>query len=155
MNNKIGKKCSYNRLQSNQWLSWKLGYMTRCTCLSYKGAFFNYVDLLMIIDLYSLSKCLVRSTVWPKLTWIKVNGWWQILPQHQSTYLRGPESASTEIPPFRPHFIKCSKTVSYDVNLTSQRTHLEVLFLSKFGSERGDFNWCRFWASWVCILMLW
>ena len=27
--------------------------------------------------------------------------------------------------------------------------------LSKFGSERGDFNWCRFWASWVCTLMLW
>ena len=22
-------------------------------------------------------------------------------------------------------------------------------------SERGDFNWCRFWASWVCTLMLW
>ena len=25
-------------------------------------------------------------------------------PQHQSTYPRGPESASIEIPPFRPHF---------------------------------------------------
>ena len=22
-------------------------------------------------------------------------------------------------------------------------------------SERGDFNWFRFWASWVCTLMLW
>ena len=36
----------------------------------------------------------------------------QILPQHQSTYLRGPESASIEIPPFRTHFIKVSKTWS-------------------------------------------
>ena len=25
-------------------------------------------------------------------------------------------------------------------NLTSQHSHLEVLILSKFGSERGDFN---------------
>ena len=36
--------------------------------------------------------------------WIKVSGWWQIPPQHQSTYLGGPESASIEIPPFR-HFL--------------------------------------------------
>ena len=35
-------------------------------------------------------------TVWPEPIWIKVNGWWQILPQHQSTYLTGPESASIE-----------------------------------------------------------
>jgi hypothetical protein len=34
-----------------------------------------------------------------------------VLPQHQSTNLRGPESASIEIPPFRPHFMKFSKTV--------------------------------------------
>ena len=34
-----------------------------------------------------------------------------LLPQHQSTYPRGPESI--EIPPFRPHFIKFSKTVFY------------------------------------------
>ena len=32
-----------------------------------------------------------------------------LLPQHQSTYSRGPESASIEIPPFRPHFKKISK----------------------------------------------
>ena len=49
----------------------------------------------------------------------------------------GPESASIEIPPFRPYFIKFSKTVSYEVNLVSQCSHLEVLLLSKFGSERG------------------
>ena len=59
-------------------------------------------------------------TVWPEPIWIKVTSWWQILPQHQSTYLRGPESASIEIPSFRPHFIKFSKTVSYEVNLTAR-----------------------------------
>ena len=32
--------------------------------------------------------------------------WWQIPPQHQSTYLGGPESASIEIPPFTP-FLWC------------------------------------------------
>ena len=44
------------------------------------------------------------------------SGWSQILTQHQSTYLRGPESASI-IPPFRTHLIKFSKTVSCEVNL--------------------------------------
>ena len=34
--------------------------------------------------------------------------------------------------------------VLYEVNLTSQCSHLEVLLISKFWSERGDFNWCRF-----------
>ena len=34
-----------------------------------------------------------------------------LLPQHQSTYPRGPESVSIEIPPFRPYFIKFSKIV--------------------------------------------
>ena len=52
-------------------------------------------------------------------------------PLHQSMYLRGLESAS--IPPFRPHYIKFSKTVSYEINLASQRLHLEVILLSKLG----------------------
>ena len=47
-----------------------------------------------------------------------------------------PKSASIEIPLwFRPHFLEFSKTVSYEVNLTSQHSHLEVLLLNKFGSE--------------------
>ena len=77
--------------------------------------------------------CTVRSnacTVWPEPIWIKVKKSWQIPPQHQSTYLGGPESVSIEISHFRPH--------------------LEVLLLNKFGSERRDFNWCRFLAS--CVL---
>ena len=41
-------------------------------------------------------------------------------------------TASIEIPPFRLYFIKFSKTVFYEVNLTSQCSHLEVLLISKF-----------------------
>ena len=63
----------------------------------------------------------------------KVNTSQHLLPQHQSTYPRGPESVSIKI-------INFSKTVFYEVNLVSQSSHLEVLLLSKFGSERGDFN---------------
>ena len=45
-----------------------------------------------------LNSRLLTSTVWPEPIWIKVSGWWwQIPPQYQSTYLRGPESASIEI----------------------------------------------------------
>ena len=33
--------------------------------------------------------------------------------------------------PFRPHFIKFSITVFYEVNLTSQRSHLEVHTFNK------------------------
>ena len=49
-----------------------------------------------------LSVIYLSITVWPQPIWIKVRTWWQIPPQHQSTYLGGPESASIEIPPFRP-----------------------------------------------------
>ena len=55
----------------------------------------------------SMSSHLKRKwlcTVWPQPIWIKVRSLWQISPQHQSTYLGGPESASIEIPPFRPKF---------------------------------------------------
>ena len=55
--------------------------------------------------------------------------------ESKHTYLGGPESASIEIPPFRSHFIKFSKTVSHEVNLTLQHSHLDVLLQSKFWSE--------------------
>jgi hypothetical protein len=44
-------------------------------------------------DLRSPSSFLVRSSLIAT-----------VLPQHQSTYSRGPESASIKIPPFRPKF---------------------------------------------------
>ena len=49
-------------------------------------------------------KFLGGDTVWPEPIWIKVNSSWVLPPQHQSKYLRGSESASIEIPPFRPKF---------------------------------------------------
>ena len=39
-------------------------------------------------------------TVWPEPLWKKVKTSQLLLPQHQSTYPRDPESASIEIPPF-------------------------------------------------------
>ena len=65
---------------------------------------------------------------------------WQILPQHQSTYLfKRPRICNNWNSPLGPQYIKFSKTASYEVNLTSQHSHLEVLLLSKFWSEMGDF----------------
>ena len=100
------------------------------------------------------SRCLFQATVWPEPIWIKVKKAWLLLPQNQSTYPRGLEFISIEIPPFIPHFIKLPKTVFCEVNPVLQCSHLEVILLSKFGFERGDFNWYRFWASWICTLML-
>ena len=53
-------------------------------------------------------------------------------------YLGGTESASIEILPFTPHFIKFSKTF-FEVKLVSQCSHsLRGTFtISKVGSERG------------------
>ena len=70
------------------------------------------------VRLRSYFKLWLRSsTVWLEPIWIKVKKSWLRLPQHQK------------------------------VNIVRQYLYLEVLLLSKFGSERGDFNWCRFWAS--------
>ena len=100
-----------------------------------------------------------------------MSGWRQIPPQHQSTYLGGPESASIEIPPFRPHFIKFQKRFFKTNNFFFQeqknfvqgttfvqffmyckakknfgairkflKNYIFWNLLSKFGSERGDFN---------------
>ena len=108
-------------------------------------------------------------TVWPEPIWIKVKSSWQILPQHQSSYIlrrwnhhqrfvlcsngqiyggdfakfcgllriyelypKGPESASIEIPPFRPHFIKFSKAVSYPLWSKSYFTTLTFRGTFKF-----------------------
>ena len=60
-------------------------------------------------------------TVWPQSIWIKVRTSWQIPPQHQSTCLGGPESASVEIPPFRPHFIKFQKKFFSDYSIVRNK----------------------------------
>ena len=69
--------------------------------------------------------------VWIEPIWIKVTNTTAASKYVQCTYLRGQESASIEISSFRPHFINFSKTVSYEVNLTTQHSHLEVS------------KWCR------------
>ena len=58
----------------------------------------------------------------------------KLLQQHQSTYKESQNMDQLTPPPspFRPHFIKFSKTVTYEVNLTSQHSHLEAVLLSKF-----------------------
>ena len=79
-------------------------------------------------------------TVWPEPIWIKVSGWWQIPPQHQSAYLGGPESASIEIPSFRPHFIKNSFWKFYEARAGEISIHADS------GPPRFVF-WC---CSGIC-----
>ena len=72
--------------------------------------------------IHYLTQCserLCQTTVWQQSIWIKVRTLWQIPPQHQSTYLGGPESASIEIPPFRPHSIKFRKKFFLDKHFLS------------------------------------
>ena len=57
---------------------------------------------------------------------------------------RGPFSTRTKILPFGPHFIKFSKTFSYEVNLAAQSSHLDELLLSK---KRGYFSFCVIMVS--------
>ena len=60
----------------------------------------------------------------------KVNTSQLLLPQHQSTYTRGPESASIEIPPFQTQIYL--KNVPLNMNIVKQdlldKTHfLKIL----------------------------
>ena len=144
----------------------------------------SYMVLAYLVPLYSRYDGVIAP--WDVLNiqehlvtqiWIKVKTWWQILPQHQSTYLGGPESASIEIPPFRPFLpyvfwkkikIKIFRiapkfffALQYIKNWTKVVTgtnffvpEKKIVSLKKnllnfyeVRSERGDFNWCWFWAS--------
>ena len=77
---------------------------------------------------------------------------------NESEWLVINTTAASKYLPMRPRICINWNTpfqiVTYGVNLTSQYSYLEVILLSKLGSERGDFYWCRFWASYVCALML-
>ena len=70
-------------------------------------------------------------TAWPDPIWEKVKTSHLLLPQHQSTYPRDPESVSIEIPPFKIHLIKFSKSVFYYLNLVSQCSHLNRVTFTK------------------------
>ena len=80
--------------------------------------FWILCDVLVTDLTITLKKpCLLeRVTVWQEPIWIKVNGWWQILAQHQR-----PRIYINWNPPFQ--------TVTYGVNLTSQHSHLEIFLL--------------------------
>jgi hypothetical protein len=69
---------------------------------------FQSLDVAIFVVLQPNMPYRMLSTVWPEPIWIKVNSSRLLLPQHQSTYLRGPESI--EIP---PQFIKLSEAVFY------------------------------------------
>ena len=89
-------------------------FCSYCEARSWKKLFvFQEFCLQERKNSYRKSSWLQLITVWSEPIWIKVKKSWLLLPQHQSTYARGPESVSIEIPPFRPHFIKFSKTVFY------------------------------------------
>ena len=89
------------------------------------------------------------NTVRPEPIWVKVKKSWLLLPQHQSTYPRCPESVSIEIPPFKPQFLKFSKNCF----LLSKSCFTMFTFWGTFTNKIWD--WCSFWASWVHTLILW
>ena len=90
-------------------------------------------------------------TVWPEPIWIKVKKSWLLLPQHQSTeYIpKRPRICINWNHPFQTqiHSVK----VPLNVNIAKQDLPHKNSFLKILWSE----VWCRFWASWVCTLMLW
>ena len=69
--------------------------------------------------------CMVRSNL-KKSEWLAKN---TITPSKYT--LKRPKICIMNSPPVKPLFIKFSKNVSYEVNLTSQRSHLNALLLSK------------------------
>ena len=74
-----------------------------------------------IIQLQTLTKNKDKTnkrTVWPEPIWKKVNTSQLPLTQHQSTYPRGPESASIEISPFQTQIYLVN--VPLNVNIVKQ-----------------------------------
>ena len=112
--------------------------------------YLNQIQIFLWISWVGPKLCFMSSTVWPEKIWIKVKKSWLLLPQHQSSYPRGPESASIEIPPFQTQI--CLLKEPINVNMVKQ----DLLHKNSFWkfyevrSGRGDFKWYRFWASCVC-----
>ena len=89
----------------------------------------NYYVIIVLLSIHSMARANLNKSVW-----LVTN------TTTASKYIPRRTRISINIPPFRPHFIKFSKTVFYEVNLVSQCSHLGVLLLSKVGSERGNFS---------------
>ena len=84
----------------------------------------------IIQNLNERGKC---TTVWPEPIWIKMRSWWQVLPQHQSTYLRGPESAG-----IRPKFTLLKVPLNVSV-VKWYLLHKKTSFL--------EISWSKVWKG--------
>ena len=91
---------------------------------------FTICDQLILIDMKWFQASFFHSnTVWLQQIWIKEKSWWQIYTTTVSKYIpKRPRICININPSFR--------IVFYEENLTSQHSHLEVILLTKFGSER-------------------
>ena len=86
-------------------------------------------NLMFLQNWFSWSHSMSRTI------WIKVNSSWLLLPQHQSTYPRGPESASNKSPsyPFQTQIYLVK--VPLNVNIVKQDLLNNKQFLKILWSE--------------------
>ena len=81
-----------------------------------------------------------------------MSGWWQIPPQHQSTYLGGPESASIEIPPFGPFlWSKFSKMKIFKKFRIAPKFFFALQYIKNWTKV---VHWTTFFCSWKKIVSL-
>ena len=97
-----------------------------------------------------------RCTVWLEPIWKKVNTSQLLLPQHQSTYPRGPESASIEIPPFRPHFIKHGDLdrntyKSIHFFMFYKLSPISFIYCEEENLLKSLWNYFIHWCIWYCF----
>ena len=109
--NSIKKKLSIKKHFFTRVLFWKLTY--RGDCAPYLETHRSSTKDLILKTRSSTFSIVLRYHSMARAIWIKVNSSWLLLQEHQSAYLRGPKSTSIKIPPFRPHFLKISKTIFF------------------------------------------
>ena len=94
-------------------------------------------------------------TVWPQPTWIKFRTWWQIPPQHQSTPLGGPESASEK---FSDHsyFFFCF-TIHKKLNKSCSLENFFLFLKKKFSSLKKttfEMLWSEIWKGGFQLMLI-
>jgi hypothetical protein len=79
------------------------------------------------------------NTVWPEPIWKKANASQLLLPQHQSTYPKGPESASIEISSQTQIYLE---KIPLNVNIVKQDLLNKKQFLKILWSDvwKGGFQ---------------
>ena len=78
---------------------------------------------------------LLFLTTWPRTIWIKLKKKTKTKTTTARKLLT--LGIKNQKLPFRTSLLKIFKIVSYEINLASQCSHSEVIFLSKFWSEKG------------------